>query len=1555
MSGGHLARTNSIKRSWLAALLRLDTEPAERRYCFEPLERRELMAADLSAFVNGPSHQDNLANSAFFSSTTSNVATSLVGEGEAAADLVAFATLLRDGGVTLFGSASNSDTSQQRRLFEDGSDFLEFIDVSLPENAGRIPSGVTTLPTWEYRNTSNQPALVSGIQTPQQLSALTGIAIPMASNPFLNAIPDASVQQNSPLHIPVDAYDPNGNPLTVTVTSSNSAAVTAEVVQGGRSAVISTNFGDMTVRLFEAEAPRPTSRFIALAQSGFYNTTNSQTRIIHRADDGFVIQGGSSDGLGSAGSTLGNFDDQLSVNLQHNRGGVLSYAKTSQDDTNDSQWFITEQATPILNANHSVFGQLIEGESVREAISNTPVDGNDKPLTNVIINSVTIFDDLENGLLRLRTVGAVGTSSVITVTVTDTEGNQTSRTFTATVVAKASNDAPFLNDFNDRVTSVGGQPVTVQLSSQDAEGDSVEYFVQLPNGSPLVTTPSINPTTGLLTITPPAGFVGNFSVIAGVRAAGGGVTAPIDTQTIVVTVNAGTAAPTAVDLLAASDSGTSSTDNITNATSMTFAVAGTVVGANVELLVNGTVAASATATSTSTSITTPAISALGMGTANVTARQTVAGNVSPASAPLVVTFDNVAPALLATTAIPSLARIGTPLTVNLNHPEEGTGLRYSVSSAPAGLQINATTGELTWTPVIAQLGPQSFVLSLTDAAGNAQMQTININVVEPALGSITFKIVDLAGAEVTDVNIGQEFRLQVFANDLRVDENDGVFAAYLDLLYSSNLITIVGTSPITYFGRFELALDGDFSTPGLINELGGSRITTEFPEPGPLLFAEVRFRATATGQATFTSEAADDVGSDFSLYSREGRVPTDRILYSSATVSVGRTFDAVDDSFNVSEGSTDNVLDVLLNDTIRPGNTTTLTLVRVEPVAGGTIQGTVSIINNRLVYTPPNPDFNGAEQFLYVVRDGNGTEATATVTILVDDVNDPPIAVADADNVDESSANNFIDVLANDTSGVDENEVLTVTAVGTPSAGGSVQIATGGTGVLYTPLAGFNGVETFTYTISDGRGGTATTSVTINVAPAVPPPTAVPDAFTVVEDANAAEFDVLFNDVPSITGETLSISGATASNGGTVTVTSGGQRITYRPAANFNGTEIVTYTLVGSNGGRTLGIATFTVTPVNDPPTANDDALTVLSQPNQILDVLANDTNVDSGEVLTITSISGLAAGQGTVTIAADGRSLIYNAPNTDFQGTVTFTYTLSDGTGLTDTANVTLTVRNFIPRAIGGQLVASSGSTGGLLGLTVTVTGTAVTGEQISRTVATTADGRFSATDLPPGNYTFSVPQLAFRTGVGTLLTVQSAFEDGDSLNNVLDVGTLQPRLVDVRDFLGATTGRGFTAALQVGGTQQWVSPGGAWRGYQTITAALNATATQITLSVTTADNRTGTATIDLSNTAQVRVRASEGSARYVHVLGEPADFNLPVPSGAQIASNVASNSVGLTTASSLRTQSVVANGQSDSTSLVDAAMQDLIDFSNLDGEQGSESPALSSLDVATLLRPTA
>lgn len=506
----------------------------------ESLETRCLLASDLLAFLSEISVAAHpKSEGAFLESSEFSYA--LVGEGESGAtdgsgetgldadpDLVAFAQGLELAGVQLYCAAWDEACTQQLEIFEDGAKYIRFVEVTdenreLTEDA--TTNGITSYPTWEFPDSSRLEASL----TLAEIAAESGVSIPLGAAPTFDALGNQFVAIRSPLHLPIDAYDPNGGELTVTVSSSDESLLTAEALQGNRSLNLSlAGYGDMVFELFEGRAPRPAGRVVELAESGFYDGT-----IFHRIIEDFVIQGGDPTGTGAGGSTLGDFDDQYHLDLQHNTPGMLSYAK-SNDDTNDSQFFITDEPLRFLDFNHSIFGTLTEGEENRLALEKILTDQDDLPLFDVVLESATIFEDAENSVLVLRPTGE-GTGSVsLTVTVTDEQGNEHSEVIDVTIGEDTANGAPFLNPIGD-VETCPGHAVGVQLTSQDKEGDEVEYGAQRLGGVNYEL--AVDAATGLVTVTPPDGFAGQLSLIVGVRQTSATTTnSTIDSQVFTIDV-----------------------------------------------------------------------------------------------------------------------------------------------------------------------------------------------------------------------------------------------------------------------------------------------------------------------------------------------------------------------------------------------------------------------------------------------------------------------------------------------------------------------------------------------------------------------------------------------------------------------------------------------------------------------------------------------------------------------------------------------------------------------------------------------------------------------------------------------------------------------------------------------------------------------------------------------------------------------------------------------------------------------------------------------------------
>ena len=349
-------------------------------------------------------------------------------------------------------------------------------------------------------------------------------------------------------------------------------------------------------------------------------------------------------------------------------------------------------------------------------------------------------------------------------------------------------------------------------------------------------------------------------------------------------------------------------------------------------------------------------------------------------------------------------------------------------------------------------------------------------------------------------------------------------------------------------------------------------------------------------------------------------------------------------------------INVLANDSDPDGNT--LTIVNVTQPVGGN----VTINGTTLTFTP-TPGFSGTARFTYTIDDGHGGTSTANVSVIVSPQPDrAPVAVDDAATTTFDTPVS-IAVLANDSD--PDGDTLTISAV-TPPANGTATIS--GNAIVYTPAATFSGVDRFTYSISDGRGGNATANVTVTVTPQPNrPPIAVNDAATTVL-GQPVTINVLANDSDP-DGDPLTIIGVTAPANGSVSATA--TNITYTPAPRFTGTDTFTYTISDGRGGTATATVTVTVTqPPDQPPIAVNDTATTFTGTPVTIDVIANDSDPD-GDPLTVQSVTAPQFG----TAQISNNEVIYTPTVAGFVGTDTFNYTINDGRGGTATATVTVTI----------------------------------------------------------------------------------------------------------------------------------------------------------------------------------------------------------------------------------------------------------------------------------------
>ncbi|EID17756.1 hemagglutinin/hemolysin-like protein [Mycolicibacterium phlei RIVM601174] len=631
------------------------------------------------------------------------------------------------------------------------------------------------------------------------------------------------------------------------------------------------------------------------------------------------------------------------------------------------------------------------------------------------------------------------------------------------------------------------------------------------------------------------------------------------------------------------------------------------------------------------------------------------------------------------------------------HDVDGDSLTVTLDDPPSNgtLDLNAD-GTFTYTPNANYHGTDSFTYTVSDGKGGI------------ATGTVTFNIQPVNDAPVAyndNFTVPEEGTLQdsVIGNDIDVDGDsitvslvdgpkngtltlnpDGSFtyvpnvdfygtdtftyeASDGELTSNTALVTIVVTNvndaPVANDDSFTVDEDTELTMDVLANDVDADKdaLTVVGVVSGP---SSGTLTLNEDGTFTYTPDLNFNGTDTFTYEVSDGQGGTDTALVTISVTSVNDAPVAGTDTYTVNE---DTVLTVpvgtglLANDTDVDGGTLSATLT-TEPA-----HGTVTVnTDGSFTYTPV-ANYNGTDSFTYTVSDGQGGTAVGTVNITVIAVNDAPVAVTDNYSVNEDTVLTVpagTGLLANDTD-VDGG-ALTVIANTNP-AHGTLTLNPNGT-FTYTPHENYNGADSFTYTVSDGQGGTAVGTVNITVNPVNDRPVAVNDSFNTDEDT-PLNGNVLTNDI-DVDGDTLSATLVMGPNNGTLTLNSNGT-FTYTPNANFYGTDTFFYRVNdGTVNGQTAGVVTITVTPVNDPPVAANDSFTVAEDTTYSGNVLSNDSDVD-GNPLTV--ISHTDPSHGTLNLNPNG-TFTYT-PHQDYHGTDSFTYTVSDGQGGTADATVDITV----------------------------------------------------------------------------------------------------------------------------------------------------------------------------------------------------------------------------------------------------------------------------------------
>jgi hypothetical protein len=533
------------------------------------------------------------------------------------------------------------------------------------------------------------------------------------------------------------------------------------------------------------------------------------------------------------------------------------------------------------------------------------------------------------------------------------------------------------------------------------------------------------------------------------------------------------------------------------------------------------------------------------------------------------------------------------------------------------------------------------------------------------------------------------------------------------------------------------ALTVDEDTPGSV------ALSATDPDGNPLTWTitspPAHGTASISGSTFSYTPDADYNGSDSAtVEAADGRGGTDAAAVAITVRPVNDPPVATDVDTSTAE---DQAVTVPLAGAVSDVDGDTLTVTVTTPPAHGSATPTGATT----VEYDPAADFNGTDSFVYTVSDGHGGTDTGVVTVVVDPVDDAPVAADQTLSTPEETA--VAVVLGPDVDA--DGETLTYALVSSPAHGVA---EVDGTGATYTPEQDFNGTDSFVFSVTDGTSvvmGTITVDVTpVNDAPVADDQSVVTDEDTpVVITLTASDVD----------GDDLAFTVTTAPQHGTLDTTSG-PAPAYTPDQDYFGPDAFVFTVDDGHGGVDTAIVSIEVRPVNDAPVADDQA--VATGEDQPVPILLSASDVD-GDDLTYAVVDPPAHG----TLSGTAPNLVYT-PTLNESGTDSFTFVVSDGE-LTDTATVTIEVEPLNdPPSAHPQSVSTPEDTA----LPITLTGSDPDGDVLTFTVVSSpAHGTLDTTAGADVVYT---PAPDFNGSDGFVFRVVDPSGASDTATVVISVG---------------------------------------------------------------------------------------------------------------------------------------------------------------------------------------
>lgn len=636
----------------------------------------------------------------------------------------------------------------------------------------------------------------------------------------------------------------------------------------------------------------------------------------------------------------------------------------------------------------------------------------------------------------------------------------------------------------------------------------------------------------------------------------------------------------------------------------------------------------------------------------------------------------------------------TPLPITLSATDvENSALTYAVQSVPAQGVLTGTAPNFTYTPNSNYQGADSFTFHASDGTTSSNVATIFITI-NPVNDAPVVNDQTLTTDEDTALGIL-----------LTGNDPDGDALTYLLVsapahgAISGVFPAITYTPDLNYSGSDSFTFKANDGTAD--SNTGTVSITVQAKNDAPIALDQtLDYQLNAPRAITLTAIDLDNDPLSFTILT----LPTNgnltgvapNITYTPNLGFVGTdqfTFQVNDGTINSNIATVTLSLDNSVNDppiatdqnvTLAEDTPTSIALGAADPegapltytIASQPVNGTLSGTGSVVIYSPA-ANYSGSDSFTFSVNDGVSNSNTATVSLIINPVNDAPTASANSFTVNEDTEL-AITLVGNDI----DLDNLTYTIV-TPPAHGTLT----GTppGLTYQPELNFNGLDNFTFRVNDGSLNSNIAGISITVLSINDPPLAGNDQATTNEDqphvviltANDTDPDgtVSISSVdldPSTPAEDKSF---VIPGQGTYTVSAQGQ-VTFTPAPNFFGTSTLVYTVKDNEGALSNpATLTFEVNPINDAPIPQDVVITVNEDESVQVCILVSDAENDPAIISNISLVSG----KGTIVPDNTGALCFTFIPTPQFNGQEIALVTICDPNN-PDLCNVARVTINVLP-----------------------------------------------------------------------------------------------------------------------------------------------------------------------------------------------------------------------------------------------------------------------------------